>query len=107
MEPVYKQLALGWKITKQLSGVNHYSLSNNKNYRKRKFEFFLCNKHKVVIKPSVHQNSAVSKAFFWKILKSLIINIGLNPENYSISRRHRLLGQTTKQPLSNSEPQRP
>ena len=30
---VYKQLALGWQIGKQLSGVNPLSLSNNKNYR--------------------------------------------------------------------------
>ena len=30
---VYKQLALGWQITKQLSGLNPLSLSNNKNYR--------------------------------------------------------------------------
>ena len=29
----------------------------------------------------------------------------LNPENYCILRRHRLLGQT--QPLSNFEPQKP
>ena len=28
------------------------------------------------------------------------------PENYYIPRRHRLLGQTTRQPLSNSEPQK-
>ena len=30
---VYKQLALGWEIGKQLSGVNSLSLSNTKNYR--------------------------------------------------------------------------
>ena len=30
---VYKQLAPGWKIAKQLSGLNPLSLSNNKNYR--------------------------------------------------------------------------
>ena len=28
----------------------------------------------------------------------------LNPLNYCISHRHRLLGQATKQPLSNSDP---
>ena len=44
---------------------------------------------------------------FGKILKSLIINNGLNPKDYSITRRHRLLGQTTKQPLSNVELQKP
>ena len=31
-QPVYKQLALAWQITKQLSGLNPLSLSNNKNY---------------------------------------------------------------------------
>ena len=32
-QPVYKQLALAWQIAKQLSGLNHLSLSNNKHYR--------------------------------------------------------------------------
>ena len=31
-QPVYKKLALGWQIAKQLSGINPLSLSNNKNY---------------------------------------------------------------------------
>ena len=31
-QPVDKQLALAWQITKQLSGLNPLSLSNNKNY---------------------------------------------------------------------------
>ena len=31
----------------------------------------------------------------------------MNLENYCILRRHRLFGQTTKQPLSNFEPQKP
>ena len=31
----------------------------------------------------------------------------LNPENYCIPHRHRLLVQTTKQPLSNFDPQKP
>ena len=31
----------------------------------------------------------------------------MNPENYTIPSWHSLLGQTTKQPLSNSEPQNP
>ena len=30
-QPVYKQLALGWQIVKQLSGLKPLSLSNNKN----------------------------------------------------------------------------
>ena len=32
-QPVYKQLVLGWKIAKQLSGLR---LSNNKKYRLKK-----------------------------------------------------------------------
>ena len=39
----------------------------------------------------------------FRILKSLIILL-LNLENYYIRRRHRLFGQTTKQPLNNFEP---
>ena len=35
-QPVYEQLALTWKIAKQLSGLNPLSLSNNKNYRLKK-----------------------------------------------------------------------
>ena len=31
----------------------------------------------------------------------------LNPKNYCIPRRHWLLGQTTKQPLSNFQAQKP
>ena len=31
----------------------------------------------------------------------------MNLENYCILRRHRLFGQTTKQPLNNFEPQKP
>ena len=38
-EPVYKQLALGWQIAKQLSGLSPVSISNNKNYRKEKLRF--------------------------------------------------------------------
>ena len=45
----------------------------------------------------MQQNPTVSKAF----LKSV-----LNHANYCIPRRHRLLAQTTKQPLSNFEPQK-
>ena len=31
----------------------------------------------------------------------------LKPKNYCIPRRHRLIGQTTKQPSSNFEPRKP
>ena len=39
-QPVYKQLALGWQIAKQLSGLNPLSLSNNKNCRLEKSGVF-------------------------------------------------------------------
>ena len=39
-KPVYKELALGWKIAKQLSGFIPLSLSNNKNYRLKKNGYF-------------------------------------------------------------------
>ena len=39
-QPVYEQLALGWKIAKQLSGINPLLLSNNKNYRLKKSGVF-------------------------------------------------------------------
>ena len=45
---VYKQLAFGWQIAKELSGLNRFSLSNNKNYRLKKSGFFfVCNRRKV------------------------------------------------------------
>ena len=40
---------------------------------------------------------------FGNILKSLIVNVDVESWRYCIPRRHRLLGQTTKQPLSNFE----
>ena len=39
-QPVYKQLALAWKIAKQLSGLNSVSLSNSKNYRLKRNRVF-------------------------------------------------------------------
>ena len=42
-----------------------------------------------------------------KILKWLIVNVDFESLNYCIPRRHRLPGQTTKQPLSNFEPKKP
>ena len=39
-QPVYKELALGRQIAKQLSVVNSLSLSNNENYRLRKSGLF-------------------------------------------------------------------
>ena len=59
---VYKQLAVGLKIVKQLSVLNPLSLSNNKNYRLRKNEVFLCNERKIAVKPTILENSAISKA---------------------------------------------
>ena len=65
-QPVYKQLALGWHFAKQLSWFKPLSLSNNKNYRLKKSGVFLCNKRKIAVKPTIHQNSAVSKALLGK-----------------------------------------
>ena len=39
-QPVYNQLVLGWKIAKQLSGLNLLSLSKSKNYRLKKSGVF-------------------------------------------------------------------
>ena len=38
-QPVYKQLVLGWKITKQLLRLNPLSRSNNKNNKLKKWSF--------------------------------------------------------------------
>ena len=46
----------------QLSELNLLSLSNNKNCRLKKVEFFLYYKREVSIKLTIHQNSVVSKA---------------------------------------------
>ena len=35
-QPAHKQLAIGWKIAKQLSGLNPLSLNYNKNIRLKK-----------------------------------------------------------------------
>ena len=39
-QPVYKQVAPGWQITKQLSGLRPPSLSNSKNQKLKKTRFF-------------------------------------------------------------------
>ena len=39
-QPVYKQLALGWQIAKQLLGLDPFSLRNRKNYRLKKSGVF-------------------------------------------------------------------
>ena len=57
-QSVYKQLALGWQIAKQLSGLNPFSLSNNKNYRLQKSG--------VAVKRTTDYNSAFSKALLGK-----------------------------------------
>ena len=86
------QLALGWQIAKQLSGLNTLLLS----YKNPRLKESGVNTRKISVKLTIHQNSVVSKASI------------LNPENYSILQRHRLLGQTVKhQPLSKSEPRKP
>ena len=40
------------------------------------------------------------------MLKSLIVNVDFESWNYCIPLKHSLLGQTTKQPLSNDEPKK-
>ena len=67
LNTVYRQVALGWQIAKQFSGPKPVLRSNNKNYRYRKVEFFHYNKRKIVVKLTVHQNSAVSKELLRKI----------------------------------------
>ena len=49
-------------MTQQLSGLNPLSLSNNENCRLKKVEFSFCNKREIVVKPTMHENSAVSEA---------------------------------------------
>ena len=61
MQPVYKQPARGWQTAKQISGLNALLLSNNKNYRLKESAIFLCNKGKIDVKPTIYQNSAISK----------------------------------------------
>ena len=67
-QPVHKQLAQGLQITKQLSGPNPLSQSNNKSYKLKKnfFEFFLCslcNKRKIVIKSTIHSQKHLLRKF--------------------------------------------
>ena len=70
-------------------------------------EFVLCNKSKIAIKLTKQQNFAVSKALFGKLWNHWSNISFLNSENYCIPHRLILLGQTTKQSLSNFEPQKP
>ena len=66
-QPGYKQLGLKWQIGIQLSGLISLSVSNNKNCRLKKSRVFpLCNKYKTAVRPTIHQNSAASKALLEK-----------------------------------------
>ena len=65
-QPVYNQLALRWQIAKQFSELNPLSLRNNNNCRLKKSGVFLCNKCKIALKPTIHQNSTFSKASLGK-----------------------------------------
>ena len=60
------QLVLGWQIAKQLSCPNLFHKALIKVTDQRKVEFFLCNKRKTAVKPTIHQNSVVSKALLGK-----------------------------------------
>ena len=62
-----KATALRLRIAKQRLGFNPLSLIINKNCSYRKANFFLCNKRKIAVKPTIHQNSAVSIALLGKI----------------------------------------
>ena len=64
----FKQLALGWQIAEQLSGLNPFSISINKNYRLKKVEF-------------------KQLALGWQIAEQLS---GLNPFSISINKNYRL-----------------
>ena len=64
MQSVYKQLALGWRIVKQRSGLDPILPSNNK---RTELQFFLWNKRKTVSKTAIYQNSAISEALLRKI----------------------------------------
>ena len=44
-----------------------FKSNHSKNYRLRKLKFFLFNKRKIDVKPTVHQNSAVPKALLGKL----------------------------------------
>ena len=71
----------------------------------KKVELFLCNKRKIAVKPKCTKIQ-LSQKHYWEILKSVIINIDFESCKLLHSRRHRLVGQTTKQPLSNFEAQK-
>ena len=64
-QAVYKQVALRWQICKQLSGLNPFSLINNKNYRiKKSGVFVLC---EIAVKRTIYHNSAALKALLGKL----------------------------------------
>ena len=60
-----------------------------------------------MVKPTMHPNLAVLKASLGKFENYWSWISILNSTNYCIPRRHRLLGQSTKHPLSNFEPLKP
>ena len=69
--------------------------------------FYFCVKRKIAAKTTMHQNSAVSKKLLGKFNITDHKYWFWNPEIYCIPRTDRLLDQTTKQTLSNFEPQKP
>ena len=56
----------GFKVRVQGPGPG-FKNNHNKNYRLRKLKFFLFNKRKIDVKPTVHQNSVVPKALLGKL----------------------------------------
>ena len=74
-QPVFKQLAHGSQIAKQLSGVNLFSLSNNINYRLKKSgnkEFLFMKTQRVLNRLSKCANVRYHKGqvFLWFTLTS-------------------------------------
>ena len=74
-QQVYKQLALGWQIARQRSKLDSLLLINNRDYILRKVMFFLCNKRKTVVKPTMHQDLAISKVLLSLLLYFFSIRV--------------------------------
>ena len=72
----------------QLLGINPLSLSNNKSYRLKQVDFFLCHKRKIAVKPTIRQSAKIQLSqkhytcFFYKQLGS-----GLSPQSCSYFQR--------------------
>ena len=70
MQPVYKQLALGLQIAKQLSGLNPLSLSNIKKFRLKPDSHL---PKKIIFICFNESPSKMMKNAFYFILKALFV----------------------------------